>query len=366
MIAKLANFVLVLLLSFVNFVIMLLPLAVLVVPIAWFFGIQWTGWITILSFLAFGISAYMLIYLLFDFLFGVTVTYQTKTALAAPKAKFIDGHDDILEGFAFVQKRFNCKNVKLYFSQSLTPNAYAVGSMRKKAVILTLGLIQQLYDQSANRTQYIDAVRSIMAHEMSHLVNKDFLPGLLIHSNRVAHRFLSSVIRKLFMAVAFIFRIIPLVGFVISTAMNKTYQLVDFITSLFLKLAFMPIYRFLSKWFGRSIEYRCDKDAAKIFGGRVVAQSLSMLGKGAYFTIFSTHPGTQARMNHVKNVMPKGGVITASLLTQLMNAFMVLSLVFLTLFFLTQLHLTQIQMSPISPLMDVVTMITERVAEWIP
>lgn len=283
--------------------------------------------IDIVLFFALCIYSYMLLYLLMDALFGFTVKNYVKHTIHYKDAGFLDSHEDIVGAFVYLKKRFNLPNVELYISQDMVVNAYAVGSMRKKAIVMTLGLIQRMYSQSSSQDAYVDAVKGILGHEMSHLINKDFLPGILVHSNEVAHRFMNRVIRGIFIILASVFLIIPRVGRTFYVLFVQAHVMIYYVSGLFFKLFFKPIYGFLYKCFSRSIEYRCDKDSAKVFGGKVMAHALSMLGKGAYFSIFSTHPKTKARISHVENIHPQPGTITPNVLSTFANIAAIIGLI---------------------------------------
>lgn len=317
---KLFHFLLVYILSLINFVMMLVPLFILSLPILYLTGQKGASiWMSVIGGSAFCVSAFMVIYLLLDMIFGFTVKHYTRTTLPINKAGFLEGQRELVEYFEYIKTRFNMPSVELFISQDLTSNAYAVGSMRKKAVIITMGLIQRFYDQSPNKDQFLISLAGVMAHEMSHLANKDFLPGMLIYSNEIAQRFLSKIFRGFIILFIFLIRIIPYLGKLVSFFLMQIYNLVESVMGIFFRLIFMPLHHFISKWLSRSIEYRCDKDAASLFGGKNMALALSMLGKGAYFSIFSTHPRTKARIVHVQKVHIREGVIRPSLLTKGVN-----------------------------------------------
>lgn len=346
---KLLNFALVFVLSIVNFMVMLVPLALLLFPFLYWFKLLGLS-LHIIVVLAGLISGYMLLYMILDSVFGFTVKQHIKGAIPISQAGFLNGHADIVAAFDYVKKRFNLSRAELYITQDMQVNAYAVGSFRKKAVIMTLGLIHRMHNVSETPAAYLDAVKGIIGHEMSHLANKDFLPGILVYSNEVAHRFISRIIRALFMVLASIFRIIPRLGATLAEMVMLFYRLVDRVMSLFYKMVFKPFYGFLYKAFSRSIEYRCDKDSAKIFGGKVVAYALSVLGKGAYFSIFSTHPATKSRMKHVESIHPNAGVIKTSLVSTLANCMAVGALIVMVTYSLTYTSLGQWQQELMMPL----------------
>lgn len=355
---KLLNFVLVFLLSMVNFVIMLAPLSLFVFPFIYFFKLTLIGvGLNVVLLLGGLISGYMLLYLIGDCLFGFTVRNYLKQAIPSDQAGFLNGHEDIVTAFSYLKKRFNLPRAELYISQDMQVNAYAVGSFRKKAVVMTLGLIHRMYNASETKAEYIHAVKGIMGHEMSHLINKDFLPGMLVYSNEVAHRFISRIIRVFFMGMARVVFIIPCLGKPIAHLFITFYRALETLTSMFYRLLFQPVYGFLYKAFSRSIEHRCDKDSARVFGGEIVAHALSMLGKGAYFSIFSTHPATKSRVKYVRNIQPESGIIKMRTTSGIANIVAVGGLTLIVLYCFAHTHIGQLQHEIIFP-------IQHRIQNW--
>jgi Zn-dependent protease with chaperone function len=289
-----------------------------------------------LFFIVSRISFLMLIYMLLDFLFGFTVRRINKGNIKFEKATALLGHEDILSAFKWLKQKFNMPNVELYVTPDYQEvNAYAIGSMRRKSITITMGLIEKIKANSENYDQYLDAVKGILGHEMSHIANSDYLPGLLAAANESANRKVAKILRWIFVIFANTFRFLPKAGYVIYGTIIGIYNMLNSLINAFYNWIFMPIYNFLRKWFGRSVEYRCDKEAAYAFGGSVVARALSMLGEGAYFSVFSTHPRTKSRINYVKNVAPKGGTIRPAFMNTLSN-FLSIALVIYVCVYSTQ------------------------------
>ena len=81
------------------------------------------------------------------------------------------------------------------------------------------------------------------------------------------------------------------------------------------------------KWFGRSIEYRCDRDSAYAVGGDSMVLGLAALGKGSYFSIFSTHPRTKNRIKKVQAVRRTGQDVSPSIFNTLANGISIFTVV---------------------------------------
>lgn len=262
----------------------------------------------------------MLFYMTLDFIFGFTVKRYNKKAMPFHKATSIQCHEEIEQAFEWLKKRFRMPNVELYVGQNFNEiNAYAIGSLRKKYINISIGLIHLVRGQASSEQEYVDAIKGILGHEMSHLSNKDYLPGLIVSANEAATRHVSFLFRIVFRIVALAFWIIPIIGKYIYSLIMSGYLILSTALHLFNRFLFFPIYKFLMNWFGRSIEYRCDRESAKVFGGKVMAQGLSMIGGGGYLTVFSTHPSTKNRISHVKDARPEGGEIVPGIITSISN-----------------------------------------------
>lgn len=334
MLIKPLSFLLVLVLSIFNFIVLVIPVLLLLSPILYvgykFFiiiGLQ------ILFVIIFAVTFLMLIYLFLDYIFGFGVRYYTKNAVPIKEARAVAGQEYIIARFEWLKKRFNLPKARLYIeTDSQVANAYAIGSMRKKSVTITLKLLNDIYENSSSKAQYVDSVAGVLGHELSHLANSDYLPGLMVEANEMAVAFLSKIFRFLFLSFANILRIIPLFGSVLSQIMVMLYNLFYKSVNFFYKLIFKPIYVFLQKFISRSVEYRCDRQSAEAFGGTQMASALSSLGGGSYFSIFSTHPRTKSRIKKVKMIKPKAGLIKPNILTSAANLLSILMLVTICVF----------------------------------
>lgn len=332
MFAKLFNFILIFFLTVVNMLLMLVPLFLITSPFIIinkdFFISTWLDLSLLFIFLT---STFMLLYLFFDFLFGFTAKNLSNSAFHHSENAAIYLYKDIVASYEVVKRRFNIKKAELYIIPDATVNAYAVGNFRSKSVIITMGLINNIYKKSSNDGEYIDSIRGVLGHEMSHLSNLDYLPGLLIFANKVANKKISMLLRYCFVIFANLLRIVPFFGRHLAKFIISIYNLSDFFIGTFFRFILMPLYRFFQNTLGRSIEYRCDRESAYVFGGRVMSCSLSKLGKGSYFSIFSTHPNTKSRIKKVSSVMPKAGIISPDPISLALNYVAVFLVVSITL-----------------------------------
>jgi Zn-dependent protease with chaperone function len=330
MFSKPLSLVLVYIVTVINIVALSLPLLVVIIP---FVRIE-DNFLVIendifqkIKFLflliCFVISFLTLIYLLLDFLFGFSVKTSLKNCTRYEKIKDYDFLTDL---FKQVKTKFGENSVKLYIKNSNDINAYAVSSLGSRAIVLTSGLINHYLNECQDPKHFLYALRSIIGHEMSHLVNKDFLPTFLIITNQ---KITNSVSNLLFLLFSFVIRLISMMPFgskSLAQLIRKTYLIINFAVTFFNRFVVYNIYEFLRRSISRSIEFRCDRQSAKAFGGKHMALALSMLGESGYLTIFSTHPKTKTRMQRVENIKISDSIVKPQFIDSLANYF---SLMFL-------------------------------------
>jgi len=281
-------------------------------------------------FTAFLVSFLMLLYLVLDFLFGFSVRASLKGCTRYEKVKDYIFLTDI---FNQVKNKFGEKNVRLYIKDSDEINAYAISSLGTSAIVLTRGLVDHYLASSPDPKMFLYSLRSVIGHEMSHLINKDFLPTFLIIVNQKVTNFVSGVTYYIFSICVNAARYTPYIGNQTARVMSLTYTLLNLAITAFNRLVVYNIYEFLRRGVMRFVEYRCDHQSAKAFGGQGMAQALSMLGESGYFTLFSTHPGTKSRISKVKNVKISDSIIRPGFFDSLTNYFALIFLPIICLYF---------------------------------
>lgn len=284
-------------------------------------------------FLLFLISFLMLFYLFLDFLFGFS--YRSSLKNCTPYQKIKD-YEFLTEIFNQAKDKFGQRGVKLYIKNSDEINAFAVSSVGGKAVVLTRGLINHYLVECQDPQMFLYALRSVIGHEMSHLINKDFLPTFLIIVNQKITNFISSL---LFISLSILVKMlnyIPYGGRASARGISESYTILNFIITAFNRFVVFNVYQFVRYFISRSIEYRCDKQSAKAFGGQNMALALSMLGDNGYFTLFSSHPRTKKRIKKVEKVESATGKIRPGFFDSLSNFFSIFFLMFCCLCFAKQ------------------------------
>ncbi len=337
MLSKPINLVLVYIVTTFNLAILASPLLVLVLPFVEFHNHSLTIEQDILwkiriipFFLLFITSFLMLVYLMLDFLFG----FSSRAALkGCARYEKIKDYDFLSEIFSQIKNKFDDKGVNLYIKNSDEINAFAVGSIGSKSIVLTRGLIDHYLVTCKDPKDFLYSIRSIIGHEMSHLINKDFLPTFLIITNQKVTNFISKILHIFFKFIVRIIVNLPYGGRSAGATLWKGYLVMNFFVNLFNRFAVYNIYEFLRRFISRSVEYRCDNQSAKAFGGKNMVLALSHLGKDSYFTLFSTHPRNSARIKKVKDVSISDQVIKPRIIDSVSNCFSLMFLVAVCIYF---------------------------------
>lgn len=337
MLTKPLIFILVFILAVLNFTVSLLPLFLILAPLFFIFHEFFIKAGPDLLFLLLLIVSNGLVgYLIIDSIFGITLRRMRRSCVNFQKATAIANYKEIYESFVWLKKKFGKKDVELYLDPAMHEvNAYAVGSFSGSMVTLTFGLINQMHNKSKTQSEYLDAIRGILGHEMSHLVNQDFLPGMLTNASEAISNKIASIIKLLFVVFAKTLRFVPYLGKPVSRLLIWSYNILSSLVTAFFRFIFMPIYRFLLNYLGRDIEYRCDRDSAYAYSGQKMALALDHLGARGYFSLFSTHPTTRSRIAKTKEVLPESGQIKPGFFGVISN-FMALVLIIFTCFYSAQ------------------------------
>lgn len=329
MFSKPLSFILVYLLSLLNFLIITIPFLLIFSPLLLFGSDGFL--IAVRDFIIFSlfvISALMVTYLTFDLLLGVSIWGMTRGHQPVQKMKKeLPVLEKVSEDFTELNKKFRVPNTHLLIAKTPEVNAYAIGSFRRNVVVLTIGILAHYKRKSESMEEFYDSIRGIMAHEFSHLANRDFLPGLLVFANEKAVNFMAGLLRFFFIFIARFFTLIPFLGRVVFSLVMSLHVLTDRALTGFYRFLFKPIYNFVKLHVSRATEYRCDKQAAEACGGQEMATALGGLGESGFVTIFSTHPATKARVRYVNDIKKKYGTIRISILNRLSNLLAIIFLI---------------------------------------
>jgi Zn-dependent protease with chaperone function len=344
MFSKPLSLVLVYLLTVVNLMIVFSPLLVVLSPLmllnqaGFMSGVKDIAYISLLV-----TSSLMILYLLLDLVFGFSVWSLTKGCKNIKHyRKKYDFISDIEKSFEELKVKFHFRNVKLNISEKEEVNAYAIGSLRSNHVVITTALIMTLHEHSKSYEEFIANLKAILGHEMSHLVNKDFLPGLLLLANDKAINFMNGLVMGVFNFLLRLFHSFPFIGSLITSVLRLLYSFSSGFIQFFYKYIFLKIYEFIKLHVSRSNEYRCDRESSLACGGKNMALALSCFGDSGYVSLFSTHPRTKNRIKHVAHIKQKNGAIHHSIIAKLSNSLAILLLFVVLLFTIEQVDKSQI------------------------
>jgi Zn-dependent protease with chaperone function len=329
MISKPLSLILVYILTIINLVIITTPFVVAFAPVLLIFNNSYSAAFVDLMFICvFLASSTMLIYIMLDILFGISIWGLLRNC------KLIESYlveypilNECNKNFKKLKSKFNKPGVKLYISNEDAINAYAISSLVKNVVVITMPLIEHMLENSEDEGEFNNSLNAIMCHEFSHLINKDSLPGLILLANGKATHLISKFVYIIFNLLIRIFIGIPFFGHLIKLFLESVYAIADKFVNLFHKYVILNVYEFIKLHIGRQIEFRCDREGANACGGENMANALSYFGDNGYFTIFSTHPRTKTRIKKVHNIKISSNKIDSSVVSRLSNFFSVFLLV---------------------------------------
>jgi heat shock protein HtpX len=236
---------------------------------------------------------------------GGTYWFSDKIAVAAARAKPVspDEAPRLYEIVSDLARRDGLPMPRLYVSPEAQPNAFATGRGPKKAVVcVTQGILQVLDD---------DELRGVLAHELSHVKNRDVLIG--------------SVAAAVALAITFIARIAMFSAIFGGGDSEGGGNAIGLLAMAILA----PIAAgLLQMALSRSREYQADASGAHLIGdGEPLARALQKIEAAAkrtpmdvnpaeatayivnpltgrkvnFANLFSTHPPTEERIARLRN-----------------------------------------------------------------
>lgn len=295
-------------------------------------------WIIALFF----VNLVICIYIILDCFIGITVKKYSQNA---SNIIHLQNYSDLASLFQKLKIKFNAPKVYLYIQNSDAINAYALGSLMQSRIILTTGILKILKTQYAQEEDYKKAILGILGHEMSHIVNMDFIPGLFTYSIEKAIRIISAIFYKIIAISLRILSFVPLLGKLSLVSWKYTYKFINYIFyDTLYKTILVPVDSSLKLIFSRYTEYRADRDSAKASGGEVMMKALNAIDlqqKNAWKSIFSTHPATKWRVKKVAHQMQITDNIHPSVITDFANAWCILMLFFFVFFlgYICKIHM---------------------------
>ncbi len=252
-----------------------------------------------------------IIYLYLDLIFGFTVKSIIKDCVDINSLDDTDLHKELFED---VLKEFDMEDVHFLFQANDEINAYAISTLRKEYVIVTTGMLEHIENSFSNPQEQKQALKGMIAHELSHLLNLDSLPNLILLSGQNIANYISKGLNLVLTYIALILSYIPataIFALIFTVIFNLLTKGLDMVYIYILH----PSYLFIERFLGRLNEYRSDYQSAEALSWKPIYFCLSSLIKlsgNTYHSNFSTHPNTISRMLLIYKVEKTELNITAS------------------------------------------------------
>lgn len=316
-------------LMFVNFIFLLLPFIIAITPGLNYLKQKQHVTVDIEQFVylsMFSIVLLVVLYIVLDLIFGFSIKPLFRHASKVddlPDFKWLEN------AFYEVKQRFAIGTVHLYVEDSDVINAYAVASLGRRRILVTTGLIQHFYNSSSSEEEFMDAIKGVLGHECSHLMNWDFLSGLIERANSFATFQVQKIFTFVLNLFANILLIIPVVGTLLSSFIIALNNLTVSVLGLLDRIVITPVYHLIDKKTSRINEYRCDRQSAEAIDEKSMIVTLSLLGNDSYTSLFSTHPSTLSRIVEVYKTDQKSTAVHPSYFAKFFGLF---SLLFILLF----------------------------------
>jgi heat shock protein HtpX len=236
---------------------------------------------------------------------GGTYWFSDKIAVAAARAKPVSPEEAprLYEIVSDLARRDGLPMPRLYVSPEAQPNAFATGRGPKKAVVcVTQGILEVLDD---------DELRGVLAHELSHVKNRDVLIGSVAAAVALAITFVAriamfsaifgggdsegggNVIGLLAMAI-----LAPIAAGLIQMALSRSREYQADASGAHLIGEGEPLARALQK-----IEAAAKRTPMNVSPAEATAYIVNPLtGRKVNFAnLFSTHPPTEERIARLRN-----------------------------------------------------------------
>lgn len=276
---------------------------------------------------------FTLAYLCLDFYYGFTIKNFIKDSKPIDK---IPELDFLQKSFDETIKNFHIKNVQFLLKESEEINAFAILSLRKKYVVITTGIIEHILKSYDTNEEQDKAFRGLIAHELSHLLNWDSLPNLILISGQFVAVILSNILT---IVSSFIIRIISLIPIVSILAVGITYifLFLQFLLNMVYGFILHPLYLLVERFLGRVIEHRSDFQSAKALSWEsmyLCLNSIITLNGNTFNSNFSTHPSTINRILHIYKIEKSPENIEVSFFSKYFSLILLFASLVLSIYFL--------------------------------
>lgn len=299
--------------TFVNFLVILLPFYLLIIFTILSAEDNQSFLVSNNIFIYTSIFMFILtiIYLFIDLFFGFTVKSVIKDCKDISNLEGFSLHKELFEE---TLNEFDMSDVKFLLQESEEVNAYAVSTLRRKYVIVTTAMLNHITTSFENIEDQKLALKGMIAHELSHLLNWDSLPNLILLSGQNIAYYLSTALNFVLNIIILILAYIPITA-ILSLAIRIIFNILQMGLNLVYNYILHPSYLVVERFLGRLNEYRSDYQSAEALSWKpmhLCLYSLLLLSGNTYHSKFSTHPDTISRVLYIYKVEKSGINIKAS------------------------------------------------------
>ena len=283
--------------TFINFLVILLPFYLSIISII-LIGEDTQTFIassSIFIYTMLFMFIFTVAYLYLDLFFGFTVKGIIKDCIDINTLENFSIHKKLFEE---ALKEFNMSDVKFLLQESNEVNAYAISTLRKEYVIITSGMLEHIGNSFSDIEEQKLALKGMIAHELSHLLNLDSLPNLILLSGQNIANYISIALTFIVNYLVLILSYIPVTA-ILSLIISVVFTLMQKGLNMLYVYILHPSYLFVERFLGRLNEYRSDYQSAEALSWKPIYLCLSSIIKlsgNTYHSNFSTHPNTISRV----------------------------------------------------------------------
>lgn len=280
--------------------ITLLIYAPIIIPLVFFIDwlyasgyIPWDQW-RILYTVFFLYVSFILLHVIADNLFGLTYREIIQDNNSEEATANNSELAWLYQAFEEVKKQFPSeKKAQVFFTATSDINALAFRDLRHKGVIIYGGLVQAIVNKNTG-SEVVAAIKGILAHELSHLTNWDFFSGQYTQALHKQYLLHMKIRNNVYLTLWEFLPVILIIGLFARWAMAILYNF----SNVFIR-ALTAIYIWLDAAISRSIEFRCDRQAAKAAGWQSIFLGLNSLPIQSRSNLFDSHPDIVSRLLYV-------------------------------------------------------------------
>lgn len=283
--------------TFINFLVILLPFYLSIISII-LIGEDTQTFIassSIFIYTMLFMFIFTVVYLYLDLFFGFTVKGIIKDCIDINTLENFSIHKELFEE---TLKEFDMSDVKFLLQESDEINAYAISTLRKEYVIITSGMLEHIGNSFNDIEEQKLALKGMIAHELSHLLNLDSLPNLILLSGQNIANYISTALNFILTYLILILSYIPVTA-ILSLIISIFFSLLRKGLDMVYIYILHPSYLFVERFLGRLNEYRSDYQSAEALSWKPIYFCLSSIIKlsgNTYHSNFSTHPNTISRV----------------------------------------------------------------------